>query len=83
MAMQGISTKAIASELGISEAQAQYRISKAQNSLETKFRYDYRNRRGQVVEQMLKASYKIASQVIRNQVAPKFIPFARTGVPRT
>lgn len=82
LAMRGISTRAIADELGLSAAQAQYRVSKAQNSLKTRFRADYRNGRGAVVRQMLKATDHIASKVVRDQVAPQFIPFARAGVPR-
>lgn len=82
LAMQGISTKAIAGELGLSEAQAQYRVSKAQASMKARFRADYRNGRGPVVRQMLKATDAIASKVVQDQIAPKFIPFARLGVPR-
>lgn len=81
--MQGRTTKAIAKELGITESQAQYRILKAQNSMKTKFRSDYRNGNGAVAQLMLQATEKIGMRVIRNEVAPKFTPFASAGVPRS
>lgn len=82
-AIQGRSTRAVATELGISESQAQYRISKAQRRLGVKFRADYRNGTGAVAKRMLKATEQIAMKFVRNEVAPKFIPFAAPGVPRS
>jgi len=81
--MQGRTTKAIARELGITESQAQYRILKAQKSVGAKFRADYRGGNGPIASQMLKATERIGRAVIRSQVAPQFIPFARAGVPRS
>lgn len=82
-AMQGRSTKAIAAELGVSETQAQYRVMKAQNSMKTKFRADYRNGTGAIARKMLRATEQIGMRVVERQIAPKFIPFAAAGVPRT
>jgi len=82
MAMQGLTTKAIARELGISEAMAQYRISKAQNSLRTRFRGDYRNGNGVLALRMRQATEKMALAYVRLRIAPKFIPYAAQGVRR-
>lgn len=82
-AMQGRSTKAIAAELGVSETQAQYRVMKAQNSLKTKFRADYRNGTGPVARKMLRATESIGMRVVSRQIAPQFIPFAAPGIPRS
>jgi DNA-binding Lrp family transcriptional regulator len=82
-AMQGRSTKAIAAELGVSETQAQYRVMKAQDSMGTKFRSDYRNGTGAIAKKMLRATEAIGIRVVERQIAPKFIPFASPGVPRT
>lgn len=81
-AMQGRTTRAIAQEFGITESEAQYRIIKAQKSLNTRFRRDYRNGDGKVAQKMLRATEQIGLAVVEKQVAPKFIPFARSGVPR-
>ncbi len=80
--MQGRSTRAIADEFGLSESQVQYRVMKAQNSLKTKFRADYRTGKSKVAQQMLHATERLALGVIRKQIAPKFIPLARAGVSR-
>ena len=81
--MQGRTTKAIAHELGITESQAQCRILKAQKSMGTRFRADYRGGSGAVAQQMLKATERIGMGVVRKEIAPKFIPFASPGVPRS
>ena len=81
--MQGRTTKAIARELGITESQAQYRILKAQKSMKTKFRADYRGGTGGIAQQMLKATERIGMGVVRNEIAPQFIPLASSGVPRS
>ena len=81
-AMQGRSTKAIAHELGFSEGQAQYRVMKAQNSQGTRFRADYRSGTGPVAKKMLRATEAIGMRVVERQIAPRFIPFAKAGVPR-
>lgn len=82
-AMQGRSTKAIAAELGITLSEAQYRIIKAQKSLNTRFRRDYRNGDGAVVRKMMKVTEGIGMSCVERQIAPKFTPFARAGVPRS
>jgi DNA-binding transcriptional regulator LsrR (DeoR family) len=82
-AMQGRTTKAIARELGISAAQAQYRIQKAQRSMATKFRSDYRNGNSPLATQMLTATEGLGMAVVSKQIAPKFIPLASAGVPKT
>ena len=83
LALQGITTKAIAEKLGLTEHEAQYRVNKAQKSLNTRFRRDYRNGASPVAQQMLRATERIALRVIERKVAPQFIPFARHGVGRT
>jgi len=81
-AMQGRSTKAIAHELKITESEAQYRVTKAQKAMGTYFRSDYRNGTGNVVKKMMRATENIGLRVVEQQIAPKFIPFARQGVGR-
>jgi hypothetical protein len=81
-AMQGRTTKAIARELHITQHEAQYRVSKAQRSVGTRFRADYRDGSGPVAKKMLKATEIIGLQVVEHDIAPKFIPFARQGVSR-
>lgn len=81
--MQGRTTKAIAAELSITESQAQYRILKAQKSIGTKFRADYRGGTGAIAQKMLKATERIGMGVVREQIAPQFIPLASPGVPRS
>ena len=76
MAMQGQTTKSIAAQLGITEAKVQYRIKKAQDSLKTRFRADFRNGRGEFAQFVLGATYKNAEKLVRTQVAPKFAPYA-------
>lgn len=82
-AMQGRSTKAIAKEFDITEHEAQYRITKAQASLGTYFRADYRNGKSALAQRMLKATERLGLQVVEQRIAPQFIPFARQGVGRT
>lgn len=82
LALRGQSTKAIAAELGITIHEAQYRITKAQKSQGTRYRADYRNNSSPLTRRMLRATEKLALQEIDRNVAPKFIPFARAGVPR-
>ena len=82
-AMQGRSTRAIAQEMGISIHEAQYRISKAQHTLGTYFRADYRNGTGKLAAAMLKATTDLGMQVVERKIAPKFIPFARQGISRS
>lgn len=80
--MQGMSTKAIANETGLSESCVQYRILKAQHSVNLKFRADYRNGDGPLVARMLKSTEKVALDYISDVIAPQFVPLARQGVPR-
>lgn len=83
-ALQGISTKAIADELGISIGQAQYAITKAQRSLgdEVRFRRDYRNGKGKFVRKMVQSTQKIALSLVSQKITPKFVKLAAQGVPR-
>lgn len=81
-AMQGRSTKAIAQEFKITVSRAQYRVTKAQAVLGTYFRADYRNGTGAVVKKMMRATQEIGLKVVEQQIAPKFIPFARPGISR-
>jgi hypothetical protein len=83
-ALQGITTKAIAEELGITQSQVQYAILKAQHSLgvDVRFRRDYRNGKGPVAQRMMQSTQKIALQTVSRKIAPKFVKFAAPGVPR-
>lgn len=81
-AMQGRTTKSIADELGLTESQVSYRIKKAQDSVKTKFRHDYRNGEGKLAKRMARASESIAVEFVQKQIAPQFIPLARQGVGR-
>ena len=76
-AMQGRSTKAIAQEFGITDSKAQYRILKAQKSLNTRFRRDYRNGDSKFAKRMLKATEQIGLAVVEKQITPQFLPLAR------
>jgi DNA-binding NarL/FixJ family response regulator len=76
MAMQGQTTKSIARELGITEAKVQYRIQKAQDSLNCRFRADFRNGRSETAKYVLAASNRFAEQIVRKQIAPKFAPYS-------
>ncbi len=80
--MQGRSTKAIARELGITAAQTQYRISKAQSSLGMRFRAEYRNGTTPVARRMLALTERIGIEFVETKIAPKFIPYAKVNVPR-
>lgn len=82
-AMQGRTTKAIAHELGITESEAQYRITKAQNSMNTRFRSDYRSGNGGMAQKILRATEHICLNVVERKIAPQFTPFASAGVPRS
>jgi hypothetical protein len=83
LAMMGRTTKSIARDLDITESQAQYRIKKAQDSLDTRFRANYRNGDGALVFAMQERIMRMAETQVRKFVTPKFVPFARAGVPRT
>lgn len=82
LALRGISTKAIAEELGITMHEAQYRVDKAQKSQGYRYRAAYRNGSTPLAKKMLRATEDIALHEIERNVAPQFIPFARSGVPR-
>ena len=83
-ALQGITTKAIADELGITEAQVQYAILKAQRSqgADVRFRRDYRNGDSPLARQILQRTQQIALNVVSRKIAPKFIRLAAAGVSR-
>jgi len=76
-ALQGLTTKAIAAETGLSEAQVQYRILKAQRSQNTRFRNDYRSGQGSLVKAMLKATTSFGETLVRHKIAPHFAPMER------
>lgn len=80
--LQGRTTRAIAREFSMTEAQVQYRISKAQKSIKARFRADYRNGSSELSQQMLAATDKFARVVVQDKVAPKFAALARPGVLR-
>lgn len=83
-AIQGRTTKAIATELRLTPSKVQYAILKAQRSLGTKvkFRRDYRNGTGTMAKQMLHATEKVALKMVSNRIAPKFASLAAPGVLR-
>lgn len=83
-ALQGITTKAIAKELDITESQVQYAILKAQRSLgiDVRFRRDYRNGESRLARQILQSTQKIALNVVSRKIAPNFVRLAAAGVPR-
>jgi hypothetical protein len=75
MAQFGQTTKAIATTTGLTPAQVQYRVSKAQNEMGRKFRSEFRN--GSVIAvRVMKAHLGEAREVIQKSVAPKFVPLA-------
>jgi hypothetical protein len=77
MAQFGQTTKAIAGRTGLSAAQVQYRISKAQNTMGTRFRADFRN--GSVMAQtVMKTHMGTARNVIQKNVTVKFTPKAES-----
>src|SRR5512143_2570358 len=82
LAKQGRTTKSIAAELNITFHEAQYRINKAQKSQKTRYRADWRNGNGKLVQRMQRNNSALALRDIDRNVAPQFIPFARAGVPR-
>jgi len=82
MALQGRTTKSIARELKITPSMAQYRILKAQRSLNTRFRNNYRNCEGGLVRDMMIVTHDMAARYVRQSVATKFVKFAAKGVPR-
>lgn len=84
-ALQGITTKAIADELGITESQVQYAILKAQRSqgVDVRFRRDYRNGDSPLARRILQSTKDIALDVVSRKIAPKFVRLAAPGVPRT
>lgn len=71
-AMLGQTTRAIAEALGISESMAQYRIQKAQDSVQTRFRSDYRNCTSLVAKNAFAASRKFAWKEVESSIAPRF-----------
>jgi hypothetical protein len=75
LARTGWTTKAIAATIGVSEAQAQYRILKAQRQVGVRFRSEFRN--GSPLA--LKAAKAVEADVraeIQEKVTPKFLPSA-------
>lgn len=78
-AMAGKTTKRIAHEMGMSMAEAQYRIKKSQDRCGVKFRAEYRNGGGfsEVAEEAIS---DVASKRIQKFVAPVFLPLASSRV---
>ena len=74
-AQAGKTTKTIAKEMGLSEAQVQFRIKKAQDRLGVKFRAEYRGGGG-FSELAEEAISKAASKRIQDEVAPAFVPLS-------
>lgn len=74
LAMAGWSTKAIASELGISESQAQYRIAKAQKSIDSRFRQEYRGGTSKFAKLAARLLRDKSHRFIATNIAPKFQP---------
>lgn len=79
-AIQGRSTRSIAAEFGITESKAQYWIMKAQNTLGTKFRAEYRSGNGDIARAMIKSTERTASAIVRSQITTKWAPFAARRV---
>jgi DNA-binding NarL/FixJ family response regulator len=75
MAQFGQTTKAIAERTGLSPAQVQYRVSKAQNTMGTRFRSDFRNY-SEMAQTVMKTHMGTARNVIQKNVAVKFMPLA-------
>lgn len=82
LALQGRTTKSISKQVGISESMVQYRIMKAQRSMNTRFRADYRGGCGALAVEMSQATYGLAARFVNAKIAPKFIRFAKKGVGR-
>lgn len=76
-AIQGKTTKAIASEFGISESKVQYRIQKAQNGLRTHFRDDYRNGKGYISNMITKHTESLAIKFVENKVTSFWHPYGK------
>ena len=81
LAELGWSTKAINQYITarfnaeLSPSAVQYRISKAQRSIGTRFRRDYRNG-GPMAIAAARAAIDLARKDIQERVAPKFLPLA-------
>jgi predicted transcriptional regulator len=76
-AMQGRTTKSIAEELGITESEAQYRITKAQRAMGTFFRRDYRSGLGAFSKFVDKATTQRAREIVAQNVASQFAAYAK------
>jgi DNA-binding Lrp family transcriptional regulator len=75
MAQFGQTTRAIAERTGLSAAQVQYRVSKAQNTMGTRFRADFRNG-SDMAQTVMKTHMGAARSVIQKNVTVKFVPLA-------
>jgi hypothetical protein len=82
LALQGLSTRGIMLRTGMTYGEVQYRVLKAQHSLGRRFRADYRTGQGDFVNRLLKAGQHLAQRYVAREIAPKFVAFARRGVPR-
>lgn len=75
MAQFGQTTKAIAERTGLSAAQVQYRVSKAQNTMGIRFRSSFRNY-SDMAKLVMQTHMGAARNVIQKNVAVKFVPLA-------
>ena len=75
MAQIGQSNQEIARSTGLSLAQVQYRISKAQREAHTRWRSEFRNGGG-LAHTAILAVMDQARKVVREQVAPAYLPLA-------
>ena len=79
MAQGGATTKAIAKAVGMSQHEAQYRITKAQREMGVRFRTEYRNGGG-LFDEAMSAILRSARARIQKNVTPKFLPLASSRV---
>jgi hypothetical protein len=71
LALCGQSTQAIMEETGLSESQVIYRLHKASVT-----RAAYRNGTGDFARRVLPVITKLAAVVVKENIAPKFAPYA-------
>lgn len=81
-ALQGQTSLTIAAETGLSVSQVQYRIAKAQRDLGVRFRSEYRSGNSPLSSRMLAATQDMAAHYVDREIAPRFIPLAKPGIPK-
>ena len=72
----GKTTKCIARETGLSEAQVQYRVLKSQRQEGKRYRADYRDGQSPLAAIAEQAIFSAARADVQKLVAPAFAPFA-------